>query len=71
MYQLAKILETPTDEFLDSNSRKTINQDLKDQSMCYIEDLYQENKEKTDKIIELYEARLKDKDRLIEELEKR
>ncbi len=34
--------------------------------MKHIENLYQENKEKTDKIIELYESRLRDKDQLIE-----
>ncbi len=65
LYQLAEILETPINEFLNTNTDKIINQDLRDQSMGYIENLYQENKEKTEKIIELYEARLQDKDQLI------
>ena len=73
LYKIAEILETPVEELLNSGG-KTFNQNNYDQSTGYYQNfknLYQENKEKTEKIIELYEARLADKDRLIEQLSKR
>ncbi|UZO82345.1 helix-turn-helix domain-containing protein [Aquimarina sp. ERC-38] len=68
LYQLSEISETPIEDFLSSKGKNTINQNLYDSSTGYVENLYQENKEKTNKIIELYEARLADKDRLIDQL---
>lgn len=49
------------------------HQHNKDSSIRHqeVENLYQDNKEKTDKIIALYEARLKDKDTLIAHLSKK
>ncbi len=67
LYQLAEILETPVGEFLETKANAIYTQNNHDSAVGYqdIENLYQENKEKTEKIIELYEARLQDKDQLI------
>lgn len=72
LYRLSEILETPVVDLLEVDAKNIYNQDVKDQGVGYqgIENLYQENKEKTDKIILLYEERLKDKDALIEEMRK-
>jgi len=72
LYKLAEILETPINEFLDTKTNSVFNQHNHDNSTGYqeVQNLYQENKEKTEKIIELYEARLKDTDQLIKQLSK-
>jgi len=72
LFKIAETLETPVADLLELNAKHIYNQDLKDQAIGHqsIENLHQENKEKSNKIIELYEARLKDKDALIEQLRK-
>lgn len=72
MYKLAEILKTPITDLLDVKAKNIYHQHNKDNAIGHqeIENLYQENKEKTDTIIALYEARLKDKDALIAHLTK-
>ena len=72
LYQLSKILETPVEDFLLAKKGNIYNQTFNDNAIAYQEfqNLYQENKEKTEKIIQLYEARLADKDQLIQQLSK-
>jgi transcriptional regulator with XRE-family HTH domain len=70
LYKLADILETPITDLLDIKAKSIYNQHMQDQSIGHqeVQNLYQENKEKTAQIIALYEARLQDKDKLIEQL---
>lgn len=72
LYKISEVLETPLTELLEVDSKTIYNQDLRDHAIGYqgVENLYQENKEQSEKIKELYEARLKDKDALIEQLKK-
>ncbi|MFY1046389.1 helix-turn-helix domain-containing protein [Chryseobacterium sp. GP-SGM7] len=72
LYQIADILEAPVYELLDANPNNIYNQqNFYDASVGYqdIQNLYQENKDKTEKIETLYEERLKDKDKMIEQLQ--
>jgi transcriptional regulator with XRE-family HTH domain len=72
LYQIAEILETPVYELLDANLNNIYNQqNFYDASVGYqdIQNLYQDNKDKTEKIESLYEERLKDKDKMIEQLQ--
>ncbi|MBT8245774.1 MAG: helix-turn-helix domain-containing protein [Winogradskyella sp.] len=73
LYKLAEILETPVTELLDVKANNIFHQNNNDKGTFIgnqeVENLYQENKEQNQKIIELYEARLQDKDRLIARLE--
>ncbi len=72
LYQIAEILETPVYELLDVNPNNIYNQQyFYDTSVGHqeIQNLYQENKDKTGKIELLYEERLKDKDKMIEQLQ--
>ncbi len=71
LYKLVDILEIPIAELLgikidNMNSQNLDSNPPKDKNL---ESLYLENQAKTEKIIELYEARLRDKDRLIARLE--
>ncbi|MEB3347866.1 helix-turn-helix domain-containing protein [Aquimarina gracilis] len=70
LFKLAEILETPIADLLDIKANNIYHQNNSDQAIGHqeVQNLYQENKDKTDKIIELYEARLQDKDRLIAQL---
>ena len=71
LFQIAQILETPVYEILDINPNNIYNQQyFYDASVGHqeIQNLYQENKEKTEKIELLYEERIKDKDKMIEQL---
>ncbi|WP_445710305.1 helix-turn-helix domain-containing protein [Flavobacterium sp.] len=72
LFKIAEILETPLEKILEINPNTIYNQNLKDYSVGHqeVQNLYQENKEQTAKIIELYESRLKDKDILIAQLQK-
>ena len=73
LYKIAEILDTPVGDILDIQSKNQFNQTNKDNSTGYLQKeyiLYQENKEQLNKIIELYEARLKDKEDLIDQLRK-
>ncbi len=72
LYQIADILEAPVYELLDANPNNIYNQqNFYDTSVGYqdIQNLYQENKDKTEKIESLYEERLKDKDKMIQQLQ--
>lgn len=73
LYKIAMILEVDISELLDIKHSNQFNQTNKENATRYlqkIEHFYQENKEQNQKIIELYETRIKDKDKLIERLEK-
>ena len=69
LYKLADILETPVTDLLDVKAKNIFHQNNNAKGTFIgnqeVQHLYQENKEKTENIIELYEARLKDKDTLI------
>lgn len=67
LFKIAEILETSVGDLLSENNNTVYNQDIKDNGMSHqqIQNLYEENKGKTEKIISLYEARLKDKESLI------
>lgn len=72
LYQIAEILEAPVYELLDTTPNNIYNQqNFYDASVGYqdIQNLYQENKDKTEKIETLYEERLKDKDKMIQQLQ--
>uniref|UniRef100_UPI00404B090B helix-turn-helix domain-containing protein n=1 Tax=Gelidibacter sp. TaxID=2018083 RepID=UPI00404B090B len=72
LYKLAEILEVEVAELLDIKYSNQFNQTTKDNSTGYlqqIDNFYQENKEQNQKIIELYEARLQDKEKIISHLE--
>ena len=62
---ITDILETPLSEMLEIKTGDILNQDLKDNSIGKVETLHQENKDKTEKIEELYRALLKEKDETI------
>lgn len=58
-------LEMPLSEILDIKTGDTLHQDLKDNAIGKVGTLNQENKDKTEKIEELYKALLKEKDETI------
>ena len=72
LFEISEILETPIEGFLDINPNTIYHQTNNDQSIGHQEvgQLYQDNKEKTEKIAQLYEARLQDKNDMIVELRK-
>ncbi len=72
LFEIANILETPIEKFLEINPNNVYNQDIKENGVGYqdIENFYADNKEKSEKIEILYEARLKDKDLMIAQLQK-
>ncbi len=72
LFKISEILETPVEDFLNINPNNIYNQTLNDNAIIYqdFENLYQDNKEKTEKIAQLYEARLQDKNDAIIELKK-
>jgi len=73
LYKIADILETKVGDILEVNPDTAFHQTNNESATGYqqqIENLYQEDKDKTAKIIALYEERLQDKDRLIVQLEK-
>lgn len=74
LYKIAEILETKVGDLLEVNPNNVYNQNNYEQGTFIghqqVQNLYEDNKDKTDKIIQLYEARLQDKDRLIVQLEK-
>jgi len=72
LFQISNILETPVYELLDGVPNNVYNQQyFYDTSVGHqeIQNLYQENKEKTEKIEALFEERLKDKDKIIQQLQ--
>ena len=68
--KISEILNMPITEAFDIKTGDVLNQELKDNAIGKVETLYQENKEKSEKIEQLYESRLKDKEVLIEQLQK-
>ncbi|GEM54012.1 hypothetical protein B0A58_03545 [Flavobacterium branchiophilum NBRC 15030 = ATCC 35035] len=71
LYDISKILEVSTAQLLDIATKEVYKQENKDNATGYlqkIEHFYHENKEQHEKMIALYEARLKDKDLVIEQL---
>lgn len=73
LYRLAEILEVEVSDLLGLKATNRFNQTNMENATVYLQqtaNFYQENKEQTRQIIELYELRLQDKDRLIERLEK-
>jgi transcriptional regulator with XRE-family HTH domain len=72
LFQIAEILETNVEEFLDVNPNNIYNQTNNDTGTFIghqeVQNLYQENKEKTEKIELLYESWLKDKEEMNKEL---
>ena len=72
LFEIANILETPVEKFLEINPNNVYNQDLKDNAVGHqeVQTMHQDNKEKSEKIEILYEARLKDKDLMINQLQK-
>ncbi len=75
LFKIAEILETPVNDILEINPNNIYNQNYNHDNVTVIahqevEHLYQENKEKSEKIELLYEARLNDKDNMIGQLQK-
>ena len=81
LFEIATVLDTKVLDILGVSSNSQLNQTNNNSSTGHqtngensigqnIENYFQENKEKTEKIEVLYEARLKDKDVLIAELQK-
>ncbi len=74
LYKLAGILKTPVIDLLGEKAKNVLNKGNNERETFIgnkkMEKLYSDNKQKTEKIIQLYEERLKDKDRLIAQLEK-
>lgn len=74
LYKLAEILEVNVGELLDIKPTNQFNQTNKENTTGYLQqtaNFYQDSKEQNEKIIQLYEARLEDKDRLIKILEEK
>lgn len=72
LYKIAEILEAPIVELLDENPNTEFNQKNHDNAIGYqqqIENYHHENKEKTEKIIQLYEERIQDKNVIIDQLQ--
>lgn len=65
LLSITNILEIPLSEMLEIKTGENSNQDLKDFSVEKMLTLYQENKDKTKKIEELYYDLLKEKDETI------
>ncbi|WP_428223956.1 helix-turn-helix domain-containing protein [Flavobacterium sp.] len=73
LFQISEILEIPLANLLDINNKNILHQINRETSTGYlqqIENFHQENIDKSQKIENLYEARLRDKDILIENLQK-
>ncbi|HIP33209.1 MAG TPA: XRE family transcriptional regulator [Bacteroidia bacterium] len=74
LYKIAEILKTPVTDMLNEGITKIFHQNNNNAGTFIgnqeVENLYHENKGMVEKIINLYEERLKDKDRLIAQLEK-
>ena len=74
LFKIAEILETPVNDILEINPNNIYHQTNNDNGTFIghqeVEHLYQDNKEKSEKIELLYEERLKDKDIMITQLQK-
>jgi transcriptional regulator with XRE-family HTH domain len=63
LVDISKILETPLDEFLETNSQKNFNQEIKEQSTGFqgIDNrVYNDNAELSKKIIAMYELQIEE-----------
>lgn len=72
LFQISKILDTEIGELLDIKPNNQLTQINNENSTGYlqqIENFHQESIEKSEKIEALYEARLKDKDLVINQLQ--
>jgi transcriptional regulator with XRE-family HTH domain len=72
LYKLAEILEVTVGELLEILPTNQFNQTNKENTTGYLQqtaNFYQESKEQNEKIMQLYEARLQDKDKIIKQLE--
>ncbi|MFA5557448.1 MAG: helix-turn-helix transcriptional regulator [Flavobacteriaceae bacterium] len=70
LFQIAEILETPVSDLLEASPNNVYNQTYNHDNVTLIahqevENLFQDNKDKTEKIEELYMALLKEKDETI------
>lgn len=67
LVKISEILEAKLEEILDIKPDRIYNQEIKENSIGYqdIHNFYEENKDKTEKIEELYKALLKEKDETI------
>ena len=72
LFEISKILETSINDILDASPNNTSHQvnNGKADGNKDVQHLYQENKEKAQKIETLYEARLKDKEEVIAVLQR-
>jgi len=73
LFQIAQILEAKVVDILGVNPNSQLNQTNNENATGYqqqIENYFQESKERSEKIEQLYESRLKDKDEIIEQLKK-
>lgn len=70
LYQIAQILETKVEDILDIKADKIYHQTNNDNAIGHqeVQNLHQENKEKTAKIEQLYEERIKEQAATIEQL---
>ncbi|WP_346881749.1 helix-turn-helix transcriptional regulator [uncultured Algibacter sp.] len=72
LFKIAEILDVEIGELLDIRHTNQFNQTNKESATAYLQqtaNFYQENKEQNQKIIQLYEARLQDKEKIINRLE--
>jgi transcriptional regulator with XRE-family HTH domain len=73
LFQIAQILDAKVVDILGINPNNQLNQTNTENATGYqqqIENYFHENKEKSEKIEQLYESRLKDKDIMIIQLQK-
>lgn len=74
LFKISEILETPVESLLDINPNNIYHQNNNDNGTFIghqeVQNLYQDNKEKSDKIELLFEQLIKDKDLMIMQLQK-
>ncbi|MDR6544580.1 transcriptional regulator with XRE-family HTH domain [Chryseobacterium rhizosphaerae] len=72
LVDISKILETPLNDFLDTESQKNFNQEIRENGTGYQaidnENIYYEYSEVSKKLIEVYEQQIKDLKSEIEQL---
>jgi transcriptional regulator with XRE-family HTH domain len=71
LVEISKILETPLDEFLETNSQKNFNQENKDSSQGFQgfnDNIFNEYSETSKKLIALQEQRIKELEKELAEL---
>jgi len=71
LYKIAEILEITVGDILDIQPKNQLHQINRDQSTGYLQKIdafYQENKEKSERIDQLYGTIIKDKDLIIQQL---